>query len=71
MLDRKDFKLAGVINKPHGVKGELNLGISHPWNFDEAEFDFILLDTDGYLVPYYIEEMSITSDEKDLLHSKT
>ena len=52
----------GIIGKTHGVRGELSVHITDDV-FDRVDADYIVLEVDGILVPFFIEEYRFRSDE--------
>lgn len=65
---RKDevFKI-GIINKPHGVKGEVSFTFTDDI-FDRVDdCDYLVLLLDGILVPFFIEEYRFRSDHAALV----
>ncbi|MCR4773260.1 MAG: ribosome maturation factor RimM [Prevotella sp.] len=66
MIKREDVYKIGKIGKPHGVKGEMMFMISDDI-FDRQDSDYIILDVDGLMVPFFIEEYRFRSDESVLL----
>ncbi|MDO4184874.1 MAG: ribosome maturation factor RimM [Bacteroidales bacterium] len=69
MIREDEVYLAGVLNKPHGTKGELQFTIADDAFMadDEEELDFIFCRLDGILVPFYVEEYRFRSDTTMLL----
>ena len=59
------FKI-GVINKPHGVKGEVSFTFTDDI-FDRVDCDYLILLMDGILVPFFIEEYRFRSDNVALV----
>ena len=55
MIRRDEVYKIGILNKPHGVKGELLFTFTDDI-FDRVEADYIVCLMDGILVPFYIEE---------------
>lgn len=61
MIRREDVFKIGRLGKSHGVRG----GISFLFDddvFDRAGADYLILDMDGILVPFFIEEYRFRSD---------
>jgi 16S rRNA processing protein RimM len=61
MIRKEDVFKIGRLGKSHGVKGD----ISFPFDddvFDSVEADFLILDIDGILVPFFIEEYRFRND---------
>ena len=55
MIRREDVYKIGVMGKPHGVKGEISFLFDDDV-FDRSDADYLVLDIDGILVPFFIEE---------------
>ena len=66
-LIRKDevYKI-GVLNKPHGIHGELQFTFSDDI-FDRTEAEYIICMMDGILVPFFIEEYRFRSENGALI----
>ena len=62
----KDVYRIGRIGKPHGVKGEMNFMFTDDV-FDRTDSDFLIIEVEGLLVPFFIEEYRFRSDETALL----
>ena len=62
----KDVYRIGRIGKPHGVKGEMNFMFTDDV-FDRTESDYLIIEVEGLLVPFFIEEYRFRSDETALL----
>lgn len=54
MIRQKDVYKIGLLHKPHGVAGELSFSFTDD-SFDQDEVEYLILDMDGILVPFYIE----------------
>lgn len=61
MIAREEVYKIGRIGKPHGVKGEVSLQFTDDV-FDRADTDFLVLDIDGILVPFFFEEYRFRSE---------
>ena len=59
-------KKIGVINKPHGVKGEVSFTFTDDI-FDRVDCDYLILLMDGILVPFFMEEYRFRSDNMALV----
>lgn len=57
----------GNLRKTHGTKGELVCALDNDL-FDIADPDFVILECDNILVPFYIEEYRYKNDDTLLLH---
>lgn len=66
MIKKEEVYKIGRIGKPHGVHGELQLQFSDDV-FDVVDADYLILDIDGILVPFFIEEYRFRSDEIALM----
>ncbi|MDD5895034.1 MAG: ribosome maturation factor RimM [Prevotellaceae bacterium] len=66
MIKENEVYKIGKIGKPHGVKGEVTLRFSDDV-FDRVDADYLILDTDGILVPFFMEEYRFRSDEVALV----
>lgn len=61
MIRREEVYPIGKIGKPHGVAGEVNFLFDDDV-FDREESEFLILEVDGILVPFFIEEYRFRSD---------
>lgn len=67
MIKKEEVFKIGIINKPHGVKGEVSFTFTDDI-FDRVEdCDYLVLLLDGILVPFFIEEYSFRSDNVALV----
>ena len=66
MIRHEDVYRIGKIGKPHGVKGEVSFQFDDDI-FDRADADFLILELDGILVPFFIEEYRFRSDSLALM----
>ena len=66
MIKQEDVYKIGKLGKPHGVKGELSFLFSDDV-FDRVDADYLVLDIDGILVPFFMEEYRFKSNEKALV----
>ena len=66
MIKKEDVYQIGRIGKPHGVKGEVLFHFSDDV-FDRAESEYLILEVDGILVPFFMEEYRFRSDETALV----
>ena len=62
----KEVYRIGRIGKPHGVKGEMNFMFTDDV-FDRTDSDYLIIEVEGLLVPFFIEEYRFRSDETALL----
>lgn len=66
MIRKEDVFKIGRLGKSHGVKGD----ISFPFDddvFDSVEADYLILDIDGILVPFFIEEYRFRNDNTAII----
>lgn len=66
MLREDEVYRIGRLGKPHGVHGELTMFVDDDV-FDRVDADFLILKTEGILVPFYIEEYRFRSDSTALI----
>lgn len=67
MIKKEEVFKIGIINKPHGVKGEVSFTFTDDI-FDRVEdCDYLVLLLDGILVPFFIEECRFRSDNVALV----
>lgn len=64
---RKDgvYKI-GRLGKAHGIKGEISFHFDDDV-FERTDADYLVLDIDGILVPFFIEEYRFRSDSTVLM----
>lgn len=61
MIRKEEVYKIGVINKPHGVKGEMSFTFTDDI-FDRVDCDYLVLLLDGIFVPFFIEEYRFRSN---------
>lgn len=66
MIKKEDVYQIGRIGRPHGVKGEMNFMFTDDV-FDRTDSDYLIIEVDGILVPFFIEEYRFRTDETALL----
>jgi 16S rRNA processing protein RimM len=66
MIKAEDVYRIGLINKPHGVHGELLFTFDDDI-FDRVESDYIVCLMDGILVPFFFESYRFRSDTTALI----
>lgn len=66
MIRKEEVYQIGRIGKPHGVKGEVLFHFSDDV-FDRTESEYLILEVDGILVPFFMEEYRFRSDETALV----
>lgn len=66
MIKAENVYRIGLINKPHGVHGELLFTFDDDI-FDRMEADYIICMMDGILVPFFFESYRFRSDSTALI----
>lgn len=66
MIRREDTYKIGNLGKPHGVRGEIAFLFDDDV-FDRADADYLFVEIDGLLVPFFIEEYRFRSDDVALM----
>lgn len=66
MIKKEEVFKIGRLGKAHGVKGELSFMFDDDV-FDRVDADYLVLDVDGILVPFFIEEYRFRSDSTALV----
>ncbi|MCR5270616.1 MAG: ribosome maturation factor RimM [Prevotella sp.] len=66
MIRKEDVYKIGKLGKAHGVKGEISFLFDDDI-FDRADADYLILEVDGILVPFFIEEYRFRSDSTALV----
>ena len=66
MIRKEEVYKIGKLGKAHGVKGEISFLFDDDV-FDRTEADYLVLDIDDILVPFFIEEYRFKTDENALM----
>lgn len=66
MIRREDVYRIGKLGKAHGVKGELSMMIDDD-TFDRVEAEYLILEMDGIMVPFFMEEYRFKTDDTVLV----
>ena len=66
MIKREDVYKIGRLGKAHGVKGEVSFQFDDDI-FDTTDADYLILEIDGILVPFFMEEFRFRSDSLALV----
>lgn len=66
MIRQEDVYKIGFLGKPHGVKGEISFSFQDDI-FDRSDAEYLILDIDGILVPFFMEEYRFKNDETALI----
>ena len=61
MIREDEVYRIGILNKPHGINGELQFSFDDDI-FDRVDAEYIVCKIDGILVPFFIEEYRFRSD---------
>ena len=69
MIKESDVFKIGRLGKAHGVKGEVTFMFDDDI-FDRVDADYLVLDIDGILVPFFMEEYRFRSDTVCLVKFK-
>lgn len=66
MIRQEEVYKIGKIGKPHGVKGEVSFLFGDDV-FDRVGTDYLVLEIDGILVPFFFDEYRFKSDSTALI----
>lgn len=66
MIKKESVYKIGKIGKPHGVDGEVSFHFDDDI-FDRVDADYLILDIDGILVPFFLDEYRFKNDETALV----
>jgi 16S rRNA processing protein RimM len=66
MIKKEEVYKIGRIGKAHGVKGEVSFNFDDDV-FDRVEAEYLILEVDGILVPFFMEEYRFRSDSTELV----
>lgn len=66
MIRQEDVYKIGRLGKTHGVKGEISFLFDDDV-FDRVDADYLVLEVDGILVPFFIEEYRFKSDSNAIM----
>jgi len=61
VIKQEEVYKIGRLGKAHGVKGEVSLQFDNDI-FDRVDADYLVLDIDGILVPFFMEEYRFRND---------
>ena len=61
MIRKEEVYKIGRLGKVHGIKGEISFLL------DRVDADYLVLDVDGILVPFFIEEYRFKTDSNVLM----
>ena len=66
MIRREEVYKIGRLGKVHGIKGEISFLLDDDV-FDRVDADYLVLDIDGILVPFFIKEYRFKTDSNALM----
>lgn len=66
MIRQEDLYKIGRLGKAHGIKGEVSMQVDDD-AFDRVDAEYLVLELDGIMVPFFMEEYRFKSDETALI----
>jgi 16S rRNA processing protein RimM len=66
MIKKEDVYKIGRLGKAHGVKGEVSFQFDDDI-FDTSDADYLILEIDGILIPFFMEEYRFRNDSLALV----
>lgn len=66
MIRKEDVYKIGKLGKTHGIKGEVSMQVDDDV-FDRVDADYLVLELDGIMVPFFMEEYRFKTDETALI----
>ena len=66
MIRKDDVYKIGRLGKAHGIKGEVSLQVEDDI-FDRVDAEYLVLELDGIMVPFFMEEYRFKTDETALV----
>ena len=66
MIKKEEVYKIGRLGKTHGVRGEISF-LFDDAVFDRVDADYLILEIDGILVPFFIEEYRFKTDSNALM----
>jgi 16S rRNA processing protein RimM len=69
MIAREELVHIGKITKSHGLNGELEINVNSEL-FEECETPYIVAETDGIFIPFFIEEYRYKNENTYLFSFK-
>ena len=66
MIRKEEVYKIGKLGKAHGVKGEISFLFDDDV-FDRTDADYLVLDIDDIMVPFFIEEYRFKTDDNALM----
>ena len=66
MIRKEDVYNIGKMGKTHGIGGEITMMVDDDV-FDRVDSDYLILEIEGILVPFFIEEYRFKSNDAALI----
>lgn len=66
MICREEVYRIGKLGKVYGIKGEVSMAVDDAV-FDTVDAEYLVLDIDGIMVPFFMEEYRFKTDETVLV----
>ena len=66
MILQEEVFHIGRLGKPHGIKGEITFMFTDDV-FDRVDAEYLIIEVDGILVPFFIDEYRFKSNETALM----
>lgn len=66
MITQEEVYKIGRIGKPHGIKGEVHFSFDDDV-FDRVDAEYLILEIDGILVPFFMEEYRFRGESSALV----
>lgn len=63
---KEDIYKIGKLGKAHGIKGEVSMQVDDDI-FDRTDAEYLILELDGIMVPFFMEEYRFKSDDTALI----
>lgn len=67
MINKESLQKAGTILKAHGIGGELTVIVNLDLFEKSEEMESMFIETDGYLVPFFLEEIREKNDKRIII----
>jgi 16S rRNA processing protein RimM len=67
MIDKSESVKIGLIAKPHGIGGEVVARALTGFTSEDLCYEFLFVELDGGLVPFYVEEVRVKNGEEVLV----
>lgn len=67
MIEKEECLHVAHCARPHGVNGELVVRVEKGFTVDSVSFDFVFVELEGGLVPFFVEEIREKNPEEAIL----